>query len=102
MKQARGRPSIHRKSAVLSVALRLAEVHGYQNVTREMLAKEAGTSDGLISNLFGPMVQLRRTIMVAAIITRNLKIIAQGIAASDVEALSCDPELKKAAIETLL
>jgi AcrR family transcriptional regulator len=67
----------------LKVAIELAEVHGYQNITREQIARAANISDGTVTNHLGTMQQMRKKIIRHAARTDNLKIIAQGAIAND-------------------
>ncbi|HWI02368.1 MAG TPA: TetR family transcriptional regulator [Acidimicrobiales bacterium] len=91
-----------RKEQILAAALRRAKVQGYNRVTREQIAADAGCAPGLVSNYFGTMVSLRRDIMRAAIRERVLPVIAQGLAAHDPHARKAPDELKQAALATLV
>jgi len=91
-----------RKYQILTAAIAVAErPGGFSKITREVIAKEVGCAEALISRYFGTMPAFRRTIMRAAILSENLYIIAQGIAISDPHALKVDAELKARALQTL-
>ena len=61
----------------------MASMHGYQAVTREMVAHDAGVSVGLISKYFLTMREFKRAIMRAAIERESLDIVAQGVSLHD-------------------
>jgi len=90
------------KKEILKCALTLAREVGYQNVRRDPLAKLAGTSTGTISRYFGTMVQLKRSIMGAAIDNKDLVVIAQGLAAGDSRAKAAPLQLKRQSVGGLL
>lgn len=91
-----------RKKQILDVAIGQAREVGYQNVTRENIAKAAGISTGLVSKYFATMTQLKRALMRAAINQNELKILAQGLASNDPNAVKAPDELKKQAINALM
>jgi len=91
-----------RKYQILTAAMTVAErPGGFSKLTREAIAKEVGCAEALISRYFGTMPAFRRTIIRAAILSENLHIIAQGLAAGDPHALKADSELKTRALQTL-
>lgn len=87
-----------REEEILAAAVTASEVKGYQNITREDVAKLAGCSPALITARFSTMPQLRRAIMRAAVRLEVLPIILQGIAAGDPHARKAPEELKKKAL----
>ena len=97
-----GRPNMYSKAVILDLALHMAAEHGYDRITREMIAAEVECSPALISKLFGTMPQMRRAIMSAAVARRNLKVIAQGLVAGDSKAKRAQPLDQRAALESLL
>lgn len=97
----RGRKEVPR-DILITAALAVAARDGYQNMSREAIASEAGCSAGLISKYFGTMQQLRRSIMRAAVLQGNHTVIAQGLAAHDPNARAADPKTKRDALEKLL
>lgn len=91
-----------RKLEILNAAIKVAgRPGGWSKLTRHAVAKEAGCAEGLPSKYFGTMVAFRRAIMRAAIQARNLAVVAQGLAAGDINAQKAPPELKAAAVQTL-
>jgi len=90
-----------RKAEILDAALCVATHTGFENATREQVAKEAGCAEGLVSNYWGTMKQLRRAIMREAIRTQNLVVIAQGLARGNSNARKAPPELKERAAAQL-
>lgn len=91
-----------RKLHILACAMTEAKRHGYNNVTREAIAARANCASGLVSHYFGTMLQMRRAIMSEAIRTRELRIIAQGLADGHPKAMRAPVELKQAAVMGLL
>jgi AcrR family transcriptional regulator len=91
-----------RKLEILNAAIKVASrPGGWAKLTREAVAKEAGCADGLVSKYFGTMTNFRRAIMRAAIVGKELSVIAQGLADGDKCAQKADPELKSHALNTL-
>ncbi len=90
-----------RRQVILSAALRLAADVGYLRTTREAVATVAGCSPALVSNYFGTMAQMQRAIMGEALRTRNLRVIAQGLAHGDRRASNAPEELREAAAASL-
>ncbi|MEG1884863.1 MAG: TetR/AcrR family transcriptional regulator [Alistipes sp.] len=91
-----------RKDHVLNVALALSEVEGYSKVTRLQVADAAGVSTGTVSKHFGTMDQLRNDVVRRAVKTKNLKVIAQAIAAGDRHVKKIDVDLKAEALRCLI
>lgn len=91
-----------RKQQILAAAVIEAQHHGYQNVTREAIARRATCAPGLVSHYFGTMVDLKRAIMSEAIRTRELRIVAQGIADRHPKAKRAPDDLKLEAIKHLM
>ena len=91
-----------RENAILQAAIKVAERQGgWSTMTREAVAKEAQCSDAAVSVRFGTMIEFRRTVMRHAIHTKNLSILAQGLAAGDKHAVKADADLKRKALDTL-
>lgn len=91
-----------RKYEILTAALIVAGAPGgWSKLTRDAVAREAKCAAGLVSKYFGTMTQMRRTVMRSAVLTENLPIVAQGLAAGDKCAQKADPELKARALNTL-
>lgn len=90
-----------RVEELITSALGLAAVVGYQQVTREAIAECCGVSCGTISRYFGTMTNMRRTLMRQAVTRGVVPIIAQGLAAGDQHARAADQALKSQALEYL-
>jgi AcrR family transcriptional regulator len=82
---------------LIDAALRVAERVGWQSMTRDAVAQEAGCSAALVSHHLGTMDALRRTVMRAAVTRRVARVVAEGIIARDRHALRADPALRDAA-----
>lgn len=75
-----------RRAAILQAAVDLAVRDGYRALTRDDVAKEAGTSTGLVSRYFLHMDLLRREVLDAAVGQRHVRLVAEGIACGDLPA----------------
>lgn len=103
MKTRKRQEPADRRYQILTAAIAVAErPNGWASLTRELVAKEVGCAEALISKYFGTMPDFRRTIMRSAILTENLNVIAQGLAAGDRHAQKADAELKRNALATLM
>lgn len=91
-----------RHASILDAALRMSRLHGYQHVTRADIAGAAECSEALVSSYFGTMVQVRRSVVRAAIKQRDLAIVAQALAAKDLHAQKVPIELRVEALATLV
>lgn len=96
----RGEAIENRDQLVLDAAMRVAARVGYQVMTREQVAQEAGVSVGTVNTSFGTMADLREEVICHAIKTENLALILQGLAAGDFNAKNVRPELKQRALAT--
>lgn len=91
-----------RKHQILMAAIAVAErPGGFAKITRESVAKEACCAEALVSRYFGTMANFKRTLMGAALVSENLAVIAQGLAAGDSRAMKADSKLKARALITL-
>lgn len=86
-----------RQQSILYHALLLSQRHGYQNVTRSMIADAMGCSPSLVNSHYGTIPQFRRAIMSAAIAMDDLRVLAQGLAAGDAKARSAPQEMRERA-----
>lgn len=91
-----------RKQHILTCAVTEAVRVGYNRVTREAIAARADCAPGLVSFYFGTMIHMKRAIMSEAIRTRQLRIIAQGIANGHPKAKRAPEELRRAAVMSLV
>lgn len=96
----RANPAL-RKESILDAAMIIAKGRGYRKVTRELVAKAANISPGLVSRYFGTMAQLQRDIIRRAIKDEVLEVVAQGLANGDKHALKASKELKTKAAHFL-
>lgn len=90
-----------RRAQILEIALKLAALNGYQQVTRDAVGQAIGIAPSLISHLFGTMPDFRRDIMRAAVRGRNLAVVAQGLAAGDAHARKAPQDLIDQALASL-
>jgi len=72
-----------RREHILIAALKLAEKTGVHNLQRQYIANEAGISSSLVSYHFGTMIQLKRTVLRAAIKREIIPIIYHAIKHND-------------------
>lgn len=86
-----------RDSRILHAALELAGVDGYQWITREAVARNAGVSPGTVSNVFGTMRDLKRAVLAEAIKLERLDIVAQGLGDRHPLVMAAPAALRKAA-----
>lgn len=101
-KRERGPEATERKRAALvSVGLRMAAVDGYQWLTRDSVAAEAGVAAGTVNNLFGSMVDFKRAVLQAAVDQGVLPVVAQGLADRHDIAVAAPETVKRAALATL-
>jgi hypothetical protein len=88
-----------RKDQILNIAINLAIIIGCHRLTRDEIASKADVSMGLVTNYFGTMKQLKRTVMRAAIKRKISAIVAFGIVDDNVYAKKVKGELKRTALE---
>lgn len=95
----------HKKIAIshiLKSAAIIAKRDGFNNMTRDAIAKKAGVSTGTVSQSFGTMIKLKRSVMRYAIDHEMLDIIAVGLGVKDKTAIKASDNLKQRALATLL
>lgn len=90
----RQHPEIRRES-ILDAAITLAKKRGYNRITRDAVAEEAGVSSPLIAAYFPRMSHLRVAIMDTSINRQIVEIIAQGLTINDPMALNINEGLRK-------
>lgn len=98
MKERTRRLPKDRKEELLAAALKLAEKHGYKNVSRLAVADACGVSEALLSHHFGTMPAFRRTLMRYAVKQGNARVVLQGMADGCPYASKAPDELKARAI----
>jgi AcrR family transcriptional regulator len=96
------RPRKFKRENVLIVATSLAASVGYQNITREDVAKSAFTSPGTVSGLFGSMEQLKQEVIKFSINNTCLPVIAQALAARNKLAMGISDDLKRRVAEAMI
>lgn len=75
--------ALRRQKDVLDAAVRLSMQVGYQQITRDAIAVEAGCGAGTVNVCYRSMPALRRAIIGRAIKEENLIILAQYLANPD-------------------
>lgn len=90
-----------RKENILDAAATVATANGYKHITRDLVAKEAGVSAGLVTTYFNTMPQLRRDLIRYAIRNNLQKIIAQAVVNNDPQTAKLTTEQKQKALESL-
>lgn len=90
-----------REAQILAASLKVAETVGYSRVTLQQIADAAEVSKALPLAYFGTMASWRRKVMREAVRLRNLRIVAQGLAAGDPHARKAPPDLRIAALSSL-
>ncbi len=100
----RFQPIPERDKRVKAAAFDLAkEAKSLTAVTREAVAARAGVSEGTVSNVFGAMDEMRKEIVREGIKRKDALVIGLGLASGDFNARNLpDPELKRAALATLI
>lgn len=91
-----------RLTQILAAAVKLAQRHGYNRITREAIAAEARVSAALVTYHLGTMPDLRRAVMREAVRAQCLPVIAQGLTARDRHALKAPPELQRKALASAM
>ena len=85
------------RTDLLSVAMQLANLHGFGNVTRDMIANRAEVAVGTISYHFGTMKKLEAAMVERAIETSNMRVLGQALAKRHPKALAAPEGVRKAA-----
>ena len=87
-----------RRAEVLEAAVRAAAAHGWQRMTRDDIARVAGTSPGLVSARLGTMEQLRDLVMREAVKREVLEVVAEGVVMRHRHALKAPEDLQQRAL----
>lgn len=75
------KPAEIRKEEIIAITLRLCQINGIKSVTRKQIAEAAGVAEGLVSHHFSSMKQLQRDIVRHAVKNRDIRVVAQCVAA---------------------
>lgn len=89
------------KTSILSTAMQLANLHGFGNVTRNMIADRAEIATGSVSYHWKSMRKLEAAMVERAIETENLKILGQAISKRHPLATKAPAGLQRAAVLSL-
>lgn len=89
------------KDKLLTVAIELAAKKGLREATRNGVARAAGVSSGSVSYHFKSARKLLAAVVAAGIEARNMRIVADALAAQHPLALKMPQELKTAAARFL-
>lgn len=84
-----------RAASLLAVAVSLAHRKGWHSLTHESIATAAGVSPSLVKLRLGPIGTLRRAVMREAVRQRQVRVVAQGLAAGDRTARTADAALRR-------
>lgn len=90
-----------RKAQILLATVQMAKENGFSNLTRPMIAQEAGVSMPLISSYFQSLENLKNQLMEYAVKHKIVAIVAQGLGVQHAVAQAAPPKLKKEAIKHL-
>jgi len=96
----RAKPEV-RKEEILLAAVPLAAIHGFNNVTRNMIADALGVAPTTVQYHFGTMPALRKEIVRRAVKSKNLKVMAQAIVAGHPAVAKLDAALKHDAMMSI-
>jgi AcrR family transcriptional regulator len=90
------------RATILEAAMPLAERHGYQHVSRAMIAAATGVSETLVSYYWTPADAFHSAILERAASTGNLRVLAQGLIARHPAALAAPRAIRVAAAKAIL
>jgi hypothetical protein len=93
--------SAARRASILALALPLAERYGFDNIPREKLLKQAAIPASRFVQLW-PIARFRADLLREAIAKRNLRVLAQGLAARHPVAMAAPHEMRVAAAEAMV
>lgn len=92
----------HRKSQILTAALRLAEKGHYNSLTSPVLARESGCGHTLIFHHFPCMDDLKTAVVEYAVANNNLRVIGQAVVARHKAVAKLDKSIKEKAVNALM
>ena len=88
-----------RKEHILQAALTQAGRIGFQFLTRDGVAEEAGIAIGLVSHYYNPFDSLKKEVMQRAVRENRKSIVADGLLYNDPVALAAPTMIKEGALE---
>ena len=91
-----------RRKNIIDAALKVIAKKGLANTHRQHIATEADTSPANITTVFGSMDALITEVIVAAVASQNLKVIAQAVATKHPKARNISRELKRKAMNAFI
>lgn len=89
------------RERILQAAILVAEKKGYQHFTRNAVAQQAEISGSLVQFHFHTIQLLKDAVLAEAVVTENLRIIAQAALVKD-GSIGISPELKQKAINHVI
>jgi AcrR family transcriptional regulator len=90
------------KQKILDAAVKLADRHGFRKVSKEKIAKEVGCPVGSINYYWGTVFKLDHAVMKHAVSTKNVRIVARGLATRHPVALRAPFALRQQAAKILV
>jgi AcrR family transcriptional regulator len=93
-KKPKRKDPILRREEILITAIMLACRIGYKSITREQVAKVAGTSCALVTRYFTTMEHLKKMVVKTSVDREFFPVIAQAINVSELSVNSLKPKLK--------
>ncbi len=90
-----------RRDLLLDAAVTVARRDGFNSMTRNSIAEQAGVSPPLVSRYLGTMKQLKRDVMRSAVQRSILPIVAQGLALGDPHAMKAPFDLRERAARSI-
>jgi len=91
-----------REQLILLAAVKVATRHGVAATSRNLVAREAGVSPGLVSRYFTTMAKMRRKVVGHAVEHEILPVVASALAIGDKVARKAPEELQRRALASLL
>lgn len=86
---------------ILRAGVKLAHAHGFNRFTRSQLAAMARCADASVNYNFGSFTKLQDSIIVHAVASEDLQIIAQGIIAKHRDVQNIPDELRRRACNAI-
>lgn len=89
-----------RKTQIVAAGLHLAQRHGWERVTRQMVVQRLGLSHALVSRYFTAEA-FRDAVMEEAVYREDVRVVGQGLAAEHPIAVAAPRRLRWAALARL-